>query len=358
MFWSYLFPILLASCFFFAFNNLWQAENFETIAIAYDNEGAETDEFGEVLKSAKMAENVMMFDITYSNKEEAKKLLEENQIKAYIVGSTEPKLFVKKNGLNETIIKAFLDSYRQMKFSIHTILESNPNAINEGLIEDVMHYDSYIDETQNRKNPNSILIYFYSLFAFTCIFAANWGLEEVINIQADLSLRGARVNVSPIHKMRLFLCNMLASFTAHSGSILLLFLYMYYVIKVDFGDNIFYLLLICLLGSLAGLSLGAAIGIWVKKKAEIKEAVLLIFVLGGGFLSGMMYVDIKFVIAEKFPLLGYINPVNLITDAMYSLYYYDTYDRFYLNAVILCILTVLLSVASYVGIRRRDYASI
>jgi ABC-2 type transport system permease protein len=133
---------------------------------------------------------------------------------------------------------------------------------------------------------------------------------------------------------------------------------MYYVIKIDFGDNIFYLLLICLLGSLTGLSLGAAIGVWVKKKAEIKEAVLLIFVLGGGFLSGMMFVDMKFIVDEKFPLIGYINPVNLVTDAMYSLYYYDTYERFYLKAVILCIITVLLSVASYVGIRRRDYASI
>jgi ABC-2 type transport system permease protein len=81
-------------------------------------------------------------------------------------------------------------------------------------------------------------------------------------------------------------------------------------------------------------------------------------VLGGGFLSGMMFADMKYIVASKLPLLGYINPVNLVTDAMYSLYYYDTYERLYLNIAILCLITVLLGVASYIGIRRKDYASI
>jgi len=72
----------------------------------------------------------------------------------------------------------------------------------------------------------------------------------------------------------------------------------------------------------------------------------------------MMVPDIKYTIAEKFPLLAYINPVNLVADAMYSLYYYDTYDRFYLDALVLGIITVVLGVASYIGIRRKNYASI
>jgi ABC-2 type transport system permease protein len=104
--------------------------------------------------------------------------------------------------------------------------------------------------------------------------------------------------------------------------------------------------------------MGATVGVWVKKKAEVKEAILTVVVLGGGFLSGMMLSDIKYYIADKFPLLGYINPVNLVTDAMYSLYYFDTYERFYLNAAVLCVITVVLCVLSYIGIRRKDYASI
>ncbi|MDD3172955.1 MAG: ABC transporter permease [Herbinix sp.] len=358
MFWCYMFPILLATCFFFAFNNLYKVEDFETIQIAYDNEGQEADAFKELLSTAKMSDDKLMFDITYCDKTKAKQLLENGNIEAYIVGSENPMLYVKENGLNETIIKSFLDNYKQMSGTVETILKENPNAIKEGLLDDVMQYKEFIDEVKSDKNPDSLLIYFYSLMAYTCIFAANWGLDEVANIQANLSGRGARMSVSSINKMKLFVCNLLAAFTAQLGSMILLFLYMFYIIKVDFGENLGYLLIICLIGSFTGLALGGTVGVWVKKKAEVKEAILTLIVLGGGFLSGMMIADMKVIIAEKFPLLGYINPVNLVADAMYSLYYFDTYDRFYLDVVILGIITVVLCIASYVGIRRKNYASI
>lgn len=358
IFWNFAFPLILSTCFFTAFHNLGNHESFQTIKIAYDRQGTENDEFGKVLSGFKFSENKMMFNITYCDQEKAKKLLEDGKIAAYIVGSEKPELFVKENGLNQTITKDIVDSYRQSQITIQSILEKNPNAVNEGLIDDIMHYDNFVNEKKNQKNPDSILIYYYSLLAFTCMYAAGWGMEETVNIQADLSYKGARMNVSPINKMRLFLCNMAAAFTGHILSVALLFTYMNYALKVDFGSNLGYLLLICFIGSLTGLALGATIGVWVKKRHEIKSAIISLFVLGGGFLSGMMIADIKYMIADKFPLLGYINPVNLITDAMYSLYYYDTYDRFYLDAMILGIITVVLVIASYIGVRRKNYASI
>jgi len=357
LFWCYMFPILLATCFFFAFNNLWKVEDFTTIKIAYVNEGTQEDKLNQILTSQKM-NNMNMFDVNQCDISKAKKLLEDGNIEAYVVGSEDPVLYIKENGLNQTIMKSFLDSYRQRADAIADIIKVNPNAIKEGLMNDSMQQNEFVKEASQGKKPQSLLTYFYALLAFTCIYAANWGLDEVINIQANLSNRGARVSVSPINKMKLFLCNLLAAFTAHLGSISLLFAYMYFAIKVDFGNNLLYLFMICLLGSLAGLALGGTVGVWVKKKVEVKEAILTIAVMGGGFLSGMMVPDIKYTIAEKFPLLAYINPVNLVADAMYSLYYYDTYDRFYLDAFVLGIITVVLGVASYIGIRRKNYASI
>ncbi|MDF2537730.1 MAG: type transporter, partial [Herbinix sp.] len=299
MFWSFLFPILLASCFFFTFSNFWTMESFETIAIVYDNEGTENDPLKEAMEAAKMSNGTPIFEITYTDKESAAKLLEEGEIKAYIVGSSDPVLYVKQNGINETIIKSFLDSYRQIAFSVENILKTNPEAIANGLMTDVMDYDSFVTEAVDEKKPDIILTFFYALLAYTCIFAANVGLDEVINIQADQSIRGARLNVSPIGKMKLFLCNLLASYTTYCASIILLFVYMYFIIKVDFGDNLLLTFLTCLIGSLTGLTLGTTIGVWVKKKAETKEAILTLIVLGGGFLSGLMAADMKYIIADK-----------------------------------------------------------
>jgi ABC-2 type transport system permease protein len=76
------------------------------------------------------------------------------------------------------------------------------------------------------------------------------------------------------------------------------------------------------------------------------------------FLAGMMIIDIKYIIADKVPILGYLNPVNLISDALYSLYYYDTYDRFLLNIIILCAITAFFGSVSYLRLRRKAYASI
>jgi ABC-2 type transport system permease protein len=358
MFWCYLFPIILASCFFFAFNNLWKMEYFETLPIAYVGVGETDDTFEQVLEAATTSENIKMFKVEYCDKEKAKLLLDEGDIDAFIVGSRDPVMYVKENGLNETIIKSFLDTYQQMSATVTTILKSNPNAITEGLLDDIMRRDTYINEVKDDKKPADLLVFFYSLLAFTCIFAGNWGLDEVINIQADLSNRGARVSVSAIPKMKLFLCNILAAFTAHMGSLLLLFLYIYFIIKVEFGNNLLFLFIACMVGSFAGLGMGAFIGVWVKKKAEVKEAILTIVTLGGAFLSGMMMSQIKYMIATKFPLLAYINPVNLLTDSMYSLYYFDTYERYYTNVVLLGVIAIVFGVLAIAGIRRKNYASI
>ncbi len=358
MFWCYMFPILLATCFFFAFNNLWKIEDFKSVPIAYDNEGAKEDGLGQVLEAAETPEGIRMFEVVRCDESEAKRLLEEGKITAYIVGSTDPKLFIKDNGLQATIIKGFLDSYKQMSATIHTILSQNPNAMNEGLIDDVMNYGSYISEVTNEKKPAQLLIYFYALLAFSCLYSANWGLDEIVNIQANLSNRGARVSVSPVRKMKLLLCNLAAAMTAHMGSMILLFLYMYYIIKVDFGNHLPQLFLVCAVGSLAGLALGAFVGVNVNKKAETKEAILTTCLLGGAFLSGMMMPNMKYIIENNLPVLGYINPVNLITDAMYSLYYYDTYDRYFTNLAILSVISIVLGTISVIRIRRSSYASI
>ena len=298
LFWNYMFPIMLATCFFLGFNNIFKASFFETIPIAYEKT-EENDDLDSVLSSARLSDDTDMFRITYCSREEAGLLLEEGKINGYIIGGDIPELVIKENGINQTVLKSFLDSYLQGRTAIRTILQENPDAASEGLFDDIMNYDSYVENVRNQKKPDSLLIYFYALLAYTCVYAASSGLDEVINIQADLSSRGARLNASPISKLKLFLCNLAAAYTSQLVSILLLFLYMFYVIKVGFGDNLLYLLLICIIGSLTGLVMGACIGVWVRKKPEVQEAIVTAVVLGGSFLSGMMIADMKYLVAQK-----------------------------------------------------------
>ena len=75
-------------------------------------------------------------------------------------------------------------------------------------------------------------------------------------------------------------------------------------------------------------------------------------------LSGMMGVTLKYVIDKNIPIINLINPNNLITDGFYSLYYYDTLDRFYFNLASLLVFSGVMISISYISLRRQKYDSI
>ena len=52
-------------------------------------------------------------------------------------------------------------------------------------------------------------------------------------------------------------------------------------------------------------------------------------------------------------LLIKVNPVSMITDGFYSLYYYDTLERYFFNIVSLLIFSIVAIAISYRGLRRQ-----
>ena len=75
-------------------------------------------------------------------------------------------------------------------------------------------------------------------------------------------------------------------------------------------------------------------------------------------LSGMTGVTLKYVIDKNVPILNLINPCNLITDGFYSLYYYDTLNRYFRDVCFLLIFVLIAFVVSFASLRRERYDSI
>ncbi len=358
--WSFGFPILLSIFFYMAFYNLSKAESIESIPIGLVIEENAVLPFKDILENVEIAEGKSLFEVKTGTLEEVKDLLVREKVEGYIVFNDKPVLYIKNNGFCQSIIKTFLDTYEQKSQTINHIIQLNPDIVKDGQINLItnLFQNFIVDGGAENKNPDNILIYFYTLIATTCIFGASWGLTEVVNIQADQSNIAARINVAPTHKMKLLLCNLLAAFTLHFISILFLLAFLIRVLNIVFGGQLNYILLICLMGSLCGISLGAMIGVIIKANLKAKEAILSAIVMGGGFLAGMMSTQVKYMVQKNVPFLGFINPSNLITDAFYSLYYYDEYDRFYLNIFLLFVLTIIFTSIAYFKIRRKEYASI
>ena len=104
--------------------------------------------------------------------------------------------------------------------------------------------------------------------------------------------------------------------------------------------------------------MGIAVSSVFKANENTKTGILISITMFGCFLSGMMGITMKYIVDKNIPILNKINPASMITDGLYSLYYYDTLDRYFFNIASLVIFAVVMLVISYSSLRRQKYDSI
>ncbi|WP_303860226.1 ABC transporter permease [Alkalibaculum bacchi] len=363
VFWTFLFPIVLATLFHLAFSNLNSSEVFHSIPIGVieNNEYENTEIFIETMSSIKTSENQKapkLFEVSVLEKEKAEEALKEDKIIGYIYPKEDMELTVKESGIEQTIVKSFLDGYSRSVNTVQSLIELNPQNI-ENILEDIQENNAYLEDyLQGGSSPDTTLNFFYSLIAMACLFGCFWGLTAITDIQANLSLVGARINIAPMKKMKLLFCNISAALTVHFTGILLLMAYLMNVLKINFGDDLNFVVLSSFVSSLLGVSLGAMVSALSNKDLNFKYNIMSAVTMFSCFLSGLMSVQVKYIVATRVPLLQYINPAHIITDAFYSLYYYETKERFFLNIGLMISYSLAFSIITYMSTRRKKYASI
>lgn len=365
MFWTFLFPLVLATLFHVTISNVPNSLRFSPIRIAVvdNHDYRQNTDFVFALESVSNTgeknSDDALFDLSYTSEEEAKRLLDSGKIKGYISCDNGIKLTVKDTGNSETIIKSFLDYYLQMTSTVKSIAAGNPEAIKNGLTESLNNRGDYLKETAlGKSTADNTLIYFYSLIAMTCFYGGFCGLKEITALQADLSSEGARLGVAPVGKSKLFLSSFMAASTIELSEVFLLLACLRFILNVSFGKELFYILLTCVIGTFAGVAYGTFIASVVKGGEGIKIGILIGTSMTMSFLAGMMYENMAYIIKTNVPILAYLNPLNLISDSLYSLYYYSTYEPFFRNIAILCLFITAFSTVTYLVIRRQKYASI
>jgi ABC-2 type transport system permease protein len=265
---------------------------------------------------------------------------------------------VKTSGLSQNILRLFLDQVNQRFSMIKSISMVNPESM-ESFVKALGESVTYtIEKEKSTAPPSQILNYFYSLIAMACMYGAFFGSDEITDIEANISMRAARIQVAPVHKLKAFAASSLASYTVLLVNTSILLLFLSYVLGIDFGERAFYIVLTAFAGTLTGITFGSFISSLVKKNENIKAAVIVAVTMGGSFLAGMMYAQMKYIVYDKVPVLAYLNPVNLITDSFYSLYYFTDMGRYFQNLALLLVMTVVFGLGTYLSLRRRRYASI
>lgn len=363
LFWTFAFPIIMATLFNLAFSDIEKNEKLSKFDIAIvNNEEYQND---EVLKKTFKELEQDIFNIEYTSSENAKKLLEEKEIIGYLEKNEDDiNLTINKNGVEETIFKYVVDEIiitnSISNDLITTEIKTDQNVNYEEIHKKVL---TKINEEikLNDKSPDNLsytMIEYYTLIAMTCLYGGIIGMTSTNNMLANMSKKGSRVAVSPIKKSKLLLSSTLASYIIELIGVALLFIYTIFVIGVDYGSKILPVILIAMIGSLAGLTFGIAIATLIKKNENTKVGVIISITMICSFLSGMMGITMKYIVDKNFKILNLINPTSMITDGLYSLYYYPTMERYWFNIISLLIFSIVMILISFVELRRQKYDSI
>lgn len=374
IFWTFAFPIIMATFFNLAFSNIENSEKLSIIDIAI----VESEEFknNEILKQSfetlSDEENEdRLFSLKYVQETTAKELLENGEITGYLkLDEDKPKIVIKSNGINESILKYVteeitstskivqdLANKKIVKESMQGKAQVDYEKIYKKALEIATKEDISFKNISNA-NLSYTMIEFYTLIAMTCLYGGILAMTAINNSLANMGNVGKRTAVAPISKGKLIISSVFASYITQLIGISLLFIYTIFILKVDYGNNLPLIVLLTLAGSLAGLSLGLVVATTLKTNENVKTGILLAVTMFGCFLSGMMGITMKYIVDKNVPIINKLNPASMITDGLYSLYYYDTFSRYYINVISLLIFSSIMIAISIIQLRKQKYETL
>lgn len=368
IFWTFAFPILLGTLFNMAFSNIEKSEKLSIIDIAIINSDEFDNDkiFKETMQTLSDDNNKnKIFNITYTDISKAKKMLLNEEITGYLkFNENNIDIIVNSSGINETILRSIVDEIEREKEVINTLVKKETEkgnidytAIYNKIALLLNNSNATLKDISN-KNLSYTMIEYYTLVAMAVLYGALISMNVVNYKLANMNSVGKRTAVSKVGKGKLLLGSLLASYIVQMLSLLILLVYTIFVLKVDYGSDIMHVILLIAIGSLASLTLGLGVSTMLKINENAKTGILIAITMLWSTLSGMMGITTKYVIDKNIPILNILNPANMITDAFYSLYYYDTLNRFYSNIISLLVFSLIMIIISYESLRRQKYDSI
>lgn len=359
LFWMLAFPVILGTLFYNMFGGISELTRFEEIPVGIL--AAEEDKnFVDIMESVESDAGIKMFQVkVYREKDKAMKALKDETIKGVIDLSEDRTLIVKDSDIYTSIIKTFLDQYRQNQKLIVDTAKKNPQGVSKLVVTLFEPTKISIKEIPLKGVDKDLYTqYFYALIAMTCLMASMVGLNNGCDIQADLSSIAARRNVAPTPKMLQVMKDFIASYILCAGILLLVLLLCIYGFHQDFGKNFAYIMLGSLAGIFTGLAVGILIALFVKGNRTKKEGIVVAFFMISSFLGGLQWGDITYYLEKTCPIINRINPATLIVNAFKSLAVFGDVKQYAVNVGTLFLIGFLCISISVWKLRRTRYASL
>lgn len=376
--WAIAFPLVLTTLFYAMFSNLdenYKLDPFDVI-IVEDEHYTDAEVFVdtiEALASSDANEGSALIIPTYvDNESEAKEALEAGEYKGYIMVDEEgkpsytmdPRQNDRLGSPAQTIIVNVLDTYTQRSELFAELLKEDPSLFtNKDFLESLSDNaeESFTQRVSVTANPPSdSQRYFYAVLAFSTIMMSTFALTTIDALLANTSFLGARRSLGGQSKVRTILPSMAAAWLLSFICVLIGFAYLRFVFGISFGGKEPAVILTLAISTLCATFFGAFLGSLPlpsgAKSGLVAFSSCFLSLFAGLF--GPFSQDLGDMVARDLPWLSACNPVRQVSEAFYSLYYYDGYEQLAGNLTNLLIFCIVFFVATTLIVRRQRYASL
>ena len=368
IFWTLVFPLLLATFMYMAFGNIYeQDEMFRNIKVAVVTEDESINGLNYVLDALSDGDDALL-SVARMSESDAEMSLADEEVEG-IIYTDDVRLTVAESSVNASILETVLSEYKQYEHALKDIYKdgiglqqymSGTSGVDDmsDLVEKLSEQRSYYTEKASTEGSQNVYNnYFYAIFAMSCLFASLSSIEMMGNLQANVSATGKRKNVSPQRKMTFVLAEFAALLIIHFVVEVISFIYMS-CIGVDFGDRVWEILLTLFVGCFIGLAIGVIVGAISKLAEGTKIGIVIGISMVMSILSDLCINGVKYEIQQHVPIINKLNPAALISDSFYALNVYSDHQVFTENIVIMTIEAVVLIAVGILMVRRNRYASV
>ncbi|MBO4781826.1 MAG: ABC transporter permease, partial [Lachnospiraceae bacterium] len=345
------------------FGGIFETYKFEEIktAVVFDTDDAQVIENAKNVLEGISNDGKKLLDIQYLEYDEAEALLKDGEKVNGIIRVKEDgklTLDIISNGNASTIQQSIVTGYNQNVTMIEKVAREHPENLGE-VLKGISESISYVlPRSLGGDNKDPFVSYFYNLLAMTTLFASMHSLRIGNNTQANMSKVGARANASPVRRMSFQIAGFIASYLVSFAVVEIGLTFLLFVLKVEFGGDILMIYLTSALAALLGVALGFFVGNLGSFSLEKKESILVAITLTGCALSGLMYGDMKIIIAEKAPIINKINPAAVISDSYYALNMFGAGSRYFETVIYMVVLSLVLTIGGLLLGRKVSYDSI
>lgn len=364
VFWTLAFPILLGVLFKAALGGLMTTQSFAPVPVAVvDSQEYRLSPYKTAFDELSRGDDALVTVTSVATTAEGSSLLADDHVAGVVeVIGDEASLTVATGGMDQTILTLLLDEIAQRVDMVTTLMadEMAPGEDPQAVAAEIMDRLAESGFTLKDASPSSmdpLMAEFFSLVAMAALYGGMFSGTLMNYAQPQLGAVGRRIGVAPTRKSVFVASGIIASYVVEFVGLVLLVVVCRFLFGIDFGSNWGLTLVVASAGALAGLSLGVAVSALVRGGENMKIGVLIGMTMLGALLAGMMGGGLRYRVDATAPLVNKVNPVALITDGFYTLYYHPGSDGLWADLGILLVISLVLIGASMLTLRRQRYDS-